>query len=168
MIVQRTGWCAYTGSIFALTVFLFINTIMFLLLLKPEIYYAIKKYRNNSVDKASKARYQQILADYMVSEKPYLDPEISIEKVAKEISINTWVLSQIINDSFHCNFNVYINNFRLKECLKHFSEANNKKTVLEILYESGFNSKSVFYAEFKKHTGVTPQEFRTNRTGKRT
>jgi len=160
MVIKRPGWCAYTGSIFALIVFLFINTIMFLLLLKPEIYYVIEKYKNNSVDKVSKTRYKQELINYMELKKPYLNPDISIEKVAKDISINTWTLSQIINESFNCNFNVYLNEFRIRECLKQLSDPTNKHTVLEILFESGFNSKSVFYAEFKKHTGLTPQEFR--------
>jgi len=35
-----------------------------------------------------------------------------------------------------------------------------KKTILEILYETGFNSKSVFNTFFKKYTKMTPTEFR--------
>jgi AraC-like DNA-binding protein len=33
-------------------------------------------------------------------------------------------------------------------------------TVQEIMYASGFNSKSSFYAEFRKHVGQTPAAFR--------
>jgi AraC-like DNA-binding protein len=33
-------------------------------------------------------------------------------------------------------------------------------TVLEVLYEVGFNSKSSFNTAFKKHTGLTPTQFR--------
>ncbi|WP_376786417.1 helix-turn-helix domain-containing protein [Chryseobacterium arthrosphaerae] len=33
-------------------------------------------------------------------------------------------------------------------------------TVLEILYEVGFNSRSSFYTAFKKETGVNPTDYR--------
>ena len=36
-------------------------------------------------------------------------------------------------------------------------------TVLEILYDAGFNSKSSFNTEFKKRSGVTPTEYRRKR-----
>jgi AraC-like DNA-binding protein len=35
-----------------------------------------------------------------------------------------------------------------------------KLTVLEAMYEAGFNSKSSFNTAFKKETGQTPTEFR--------
>lgn len=37
-----------------------------------------------------------------------------------------------------------------------------KLTILEVLYEVGFNSKSSFNTAFKKHTGVTPTQFKKN------
>ena len=35
-----------------------------------------------------------------------------------------------------------------------------KLTILEILYDVGFNSKSSFNTAFKKYTNQTPTEFR--------
>jgi hypothetical protein len=49
MIVKRPGWCAYTVSLYALVAFLFINTLMFFLLFKPDVYYVIAKYKNNKL-----------------------------------------------------------------------------------------------------------------------
>lgn len=161
MILKKPEWCAYTGSIYSLFFFLFVNLLIFTLLLKPNIYFTIEKYRGNMLTTDSKNTHLHQLNAYIKKHKPYLIPEMSIETMAKESSINIRVLSQIINETFHNNFKGYLNELRLKECIKQLSDPSNKKTVLEILYESGFNSKSAFYSEFKKHTGLTPQEFRS-------
>ena len=160
MITQKPEWCAYSRSIYTLTVFIFLSSIMFILMLRPAIYYLPGKYKNTSVSEDLKIRYRDVLVDYMNTMKPYKNPDITLEKVARDLSVNVRILSQIINESCNNNFNGYINEFRIKECLIQLSDKNNKKTVLEILYDSGFNSKSAFYTEFKKHTSVTPQEYR--------
>lgn len=159
-ILEKPGWCAYTGSVFALISFLFINILMFLLLIKPEIYYILEKYKANSLSEETKNEYLKSLNAYIGSKKPYLNPGLTLELVSKEISINTRYLSQIINEKYNDNFNGFINNLRLQECIKQLSDPYNRKTILEIIYEAGFNSKSSFYVEFKKTTGLTPQEFR--------
>jgi AraC-like DNA-binding protein len=161
MVLKRPSWCAFTGSIFALTVFLFINVIMFLVLLKPEIYYIIVKYKNRKIDESSKEEYLRKLENYMENGKPYLNPDMSLDLIAKNLSLNSNIISQVINESFGKNFKGYINEFRLKESMRLLSiTENDEKTILEILYEVGFNSKSVFNHQFKKYTGVTPQEYR--------
>ena len=160
MITQKPEWCAYSRSIYTLTVFVFLSSIMFTLMLRPAIYYFPGKYKNTSVGEDLKIKYKDVLVDYMNNMKPYRNPDITLEKVAKDMSVNVRILSQIINESYNNNFNGYINEFRIQECLNQLSDNNNKKTILEILYDSGFNSKSAFYTEFKKHTNITPQEYR--------
>jgi len=162
MVLQKPVWCAQTGSIYALTLFLFLTSIMFILLLKPEICFFIEKYKNSPINEDFKNKYKQSLIEYMDIKKPYLEPEISLEDVAKDLSINTRLLSQIVNQSFKKNFNGYLNEFRINEAIKQLSDIRNKKTIQEIIFDSGFNTISVFYTEFKKHTGLTPQEFRTS------
>lgn len=162
MIVKIPGWCAYTGSIFALVVFIFVNTLMFLLLLKPNVYYIIEKYKNNKVKDADKKEYLQRLNNYIVNEKAYLNPDISLEYVAREISVNSRILSQIINETFNRNFKGYILEFRLKESMQILADEKCRElTILEILYKAGFNSKSAFNNQFKLYTNLTPQEYRS-------
>jgi YesN/AraC family two-component response regulator len=134
---------------------------MLLLLLKPDIYYAIGKYRSSNLDENTKKEYLRKLNDYMEGEKPYLNPEISLDAIASSLSLNRRNLSQVINELCKNNFKGYINEFRIRESIKLLSSTEyDKKTILEILYEVGFNSKSVFNDQFKKTTGLTPQEFR--------
>jgi AraC-like DNA-binding protein len=40
------------------------------------------------------------------------------------------------------------------------SSDGDKKNILEIMYDTGFYSKSVFNTAFKKFTGMTPSEFK--------
>jgi AraC-like DNA-binding protein len=163
MVLKKPVWCAQTGSIYALTLFLFLTSIMFILLLRPEVCLLIEKYKKSKINEADKNKYKLSLINYMNIRKPYLEPEISIEDMAKDLSINTRILSQIINQSFKKNFNGYMNEYRINEALQQLSDIRNKNTIQEILFDSGFNSVSVFYAEFKKYTGLTPQEYRTSR-----
>ncbi len=160
MITQKPEWCAYSRSIYTLIVFIFLSSAMLILMLQPTIYYLPGKYKNTSVGEELKENYKALLADHMSRMKPYRNPDITLEKVANDLSVNTRTLSQIINESCNNNFNGYINEFRIRECLNQLSDHKNKKTILEILYDSGFNSKSAFYSEFKKHTAMTPQEYR--------
>jgi AraC-like DNA-binding protein len=66
----------------------------------------------------------------------------------------------MLNEHFHKNFSDYINSLRIEEAKKILQDPANNKTILEILYETGFNSKASFNAYFKKETGLTPTEFK--------
>ena len=160
VILRQASWCAYTSSILTLTILIFTLLFMFLLLLKPEIYYSIK-YKGNKLDEVSKNEFLQRLNDYFKNKKQYLDPDISLEKVANDISVNPRLLSQLVNESCKRNFKGFVNDLRIKECMRMFSEdINNEKTIQETYYMAGFSSRSVFNELFKTQTGLTPKEFK--------
>lgn len=162
MISRKPGWCAYTGSIYALVAFLFVNAIMFVVLLNPEIYYTITKYKSNKLKETDKREYLQRLNYYMETSKAFLNPDITLELLADEISVSPRLLSQIINETYNKNFKSYILEFRIKESMQILADSNYRKlTVLEILYKVGFNSKSSFNNQFKLYSNLTPQEYRS-------
>ena len=67
----------------------------------------------------------------------------------------------MINETVGQNFFDFVNRYRIEEAKKLLANPADKKiTVLEVLYEVGFNSKSSFNTLFKKHTGLTPSEFK--------
>ena len=73
------------------------------------------------------------------------------------------VLSQVINESLHQSFFDFVNRYRIEEAKQQLTHPEDEAiTILEILYNSGFNSKSSFNTLFKKYTGLTPTEFRKN------
>ncbi|WP_184549247.1 helix-turn-helix domain-containing protein [Mucilaginibacter sp. FT3.2] len=103
------------------------------------------------------------LQQYMVEEKPFLNPSLTIQDISKGISIPVRDLSVLINHRLDRHFYDFVNTYRIENAMDILKDVSkNKVTVLEILYEVGFNSKSSFNTAFKKHTGDTPTSYRKN------
>lgn len=114
-----------------------------------------------TLSEAVKQKYLARLNAFMEDEKPYMDPEISLPELAEKVTIPSRSLSEIINNSIGLNFYDFINSYRVEESKRLLSVPSEKyKTVLEVLYEVGFNSKSTFNNAFKKFTGLTPSEYK--------
>jgi len=150
---------------FSLTInFIFATVIVYRGLKHPELFSGIEqrpKYATSRLTKEQAARYIEKITNYMKKEKPYLDPALSLNELAEHLALSPRYLSQSINYILNQNFFDFINSYRIDEAKDLFSDpCNETKTILEILYEVGFNSKSVFNNAFKRHTGMTPTEFR--------
>ncbi|HEX8638643.1 MAG TPA: AraC family transcriptional regulator, partial [Pyrinomonadaceae bacterium] len=103
-----------------------------------------------------KAKLQKL----MTAEKPYLNPQLTLNDLAKELGVNSAVLSYAINSGFGVNFNDFINEYRIGEVKTRLQNGAAKNlTLLAIALDSGFNSKATFNRAFKKITGVSPKEF---------
>ena len=120
-----------------------------------------RKYEKTSLSEEARDILKEKLLHQMENHKPYLDSTLSLNDLAKNLSSAPHHLSQVINTCFNQNFFDFINSYRIRECKQLLSDKTQEnKTVLEILYETGFNSKSVFNSAFKKYTGMTPTQFR--------
>jgi len=103
------------------------------------------------------------LKKYMMEEKPFLNPSLTIQDISDAIGISTRELSVLINHRIGQHFYDFVNTYRIEEAMNILKdETKMKVTILEILYEVGFNSKSSFNTAFKKHTGNTPTFYRKN------
>jgi len=115
----------------------------------------------SEAEKQEKEKIIQAVLRFMQSDKPYLEPELSLDQLAARLSLKPRVLSQAINDIRQQNFFDFINRYRVEEASRLLiNPADKKITVLEVLYQAGFNSKSSFNTLFKRYTGLTPTEFR--------
>ncbi|MCB1023828.1 MAG: AraC family transcriptional regulator [Acidobacteria bacterium] len=100
------------------------------------------------------------LQDLMKTEKPYLDPQLTLKTLARQIGLNTSVLSYTINTGFDKNFNDFINEYRVNEVkTRLIDEVGENLNILAIAFDSGFNSKATFNRAFKKFTSRSPKEF---------
>ncbi len=116
-----------------------------------------KKYEKTAIPPEKVLMYEKGLEE-AVGRQFFLDPDISLASLSKEIGIHSYQLSQIINTK-GMNFYEYVNRLRV-EYAKHIIAANpDLVNITRVAYDSGFNSISAFNSAFRKFSEITPSEF---------
>ncbi|WP_163411133.1 helix-turn-helix domain-containing protein [Flavobacterium ajazii] len=101
------------------------------------------------------------LKNYMAEKEPFLDPSLTIQELSNQIDIPVRDLSILINHHMNQHFFDFVNEYRIQKAMNILRDPLKRDlTVLEILYEVGFNSKSSFNTSFKKYTNQTPTAYR--------
>ena len=103
-------------------------------------------------------KFKSKLHDLMQNDKLYLEPNLTLTDLSKQLGVNSTVLSYAINHGFGKNFNDFVNEFRINE-VKEKLKTDDDSTLLGLAFDCGFNSKATFNRAFKKFTGVSPKEF---------
>lgn len=100
--------------------------------------------------------------DYlMVDKKIYLDPDLSLPRLAVHLECSVNHVSQAINAGHSMSFFDYVNHYRIREATEMLSDKDTRSSaILTIALAVGFNSTSTFYTAFKKATGETPARYR--------
>ena len=131
--------------------------------LRKQLNFPTKSSKENTIE-SSEDDYQKVLFNNLnkviIEQKLFTKPKLNLEILANDVDMSSNKLSNIIKQFSDKNFNDYINEFRisLAKDLLHNKEYKNY-TITSIGLESGFNSKSTFFATFKKHTGITPSAY---------
>ena len=112
------------------------------------------------LDEDTTTEYSKRLLTHISENKPYVNPNLSLRDLAKQIDMHPNHLSWILNNSIGLNFNEFINQYRIEAFKTNAKAQENENITIEgLAYESGFNSKTVFNTYFKKITGLTPRQF---------
>jgi AraC-like DNA-binding protein len=120
-----------------------------------------RRYKKSTLTLERSDIYLQRLLNRMNSEKPYLDGDLTLQKLAKALAISPHHLSQTINEQLNQNFFDFINTYRIEEAKRMLLDPAKKHySILTVSEEVGFNSKSAFSTAFKKQVNMTPSEFR--------
>jgi AraC-like DNA-binding protein len=102
----------------------------------------------------------------METMKPFLEPELTIYKLAEELKVPRHHLSQVINEKAQKSFFDFINSYRIEEVKKLLADPKMaNRNILGIALDCGFNSKATFNAAFKKFTGMTPSAYQKAQAG---
>lgn len=98
------------------------------------------------------------LGSLMRDRQLFLDPDISVQRLAKRLGLPSRRVSAAINRTQGTNMSQYVNTFRLTYAARLLTETD--KSVTEIALNSGFLARSNFYREFQKTFEQSPTEYR--------
>ena len=90
----------------------------------------------------------------------YLDSHINLERFAEQIGVRPREVSEILNTHYQQNFFEFINYYRIEEAKRLLRRPEAQESILDIVFQSGFNSQSAFHRFFKRLEGMTPTEYR--------
>jgi len=98
---------------------------------------------------------------YFESHKPYLDKDLKIWDVSRELGSNRTYISRIINEEYGMNFTSFVNRFRIEEAKRLIKEDTKSRLTYEHIAEmSGFGSINSLIRAFKEFESVTPGQYR--------
>lgn len=103
----------------------------------------------SEVDTAIVARLDAL----MRAETPYLDPDLTLSRLARRLKLPAKTLSSAINRATGENVSRHINRFRIDHACARLKAGDN---VTAAMLSSGFNTKSNFNREFIRVTGKSP------------
>lgn len=128
------------------------------ILVQPE---QAEKYTKSLLSETALTTSYRDLETFMQTHKPFLNAELNLSMLASEFGVNNHILSQVINSCAEMNFYEFINQYRLDEIKQYLSNPElHSRTVIDLAFTAGFNSKATFNRLFKLSTGDTPSTFR--------
>ncbi len=151
----------------------FIYTIGYLGLKQPEIFArpalgadggeGAEKYQKSGLSDKDAESLKQRLLECMKKEKPYLNDDLTLQKLATHLNCSQHHLSEVINARLNQSYYDFINGHRVEEFKSRVADrANDRFNLLSIAFDSGFKSKGTFNAIFKRSTGMTPSEYKSS------
>jgi len=119
------------------------------------------KYAKSGLNSEHLLGYKIRLDKIMRVQKVYLQPELTLPKLADAVNCSVNHLSQVINSGFGMSFFDYLNQHRIQRARELLGDIDDHgNAILNIAFNVGFNSNSAFYAAFKKCVGQTPAQYR--------
>ena len=159
---EPLGWVDLTSSVLALLLIAWAS--FYGLKQRPSLIPSIaetpqteadtKKYQKSALSETDSARIAKKLEQAMQENQLYRNADLSLTALSDHLGVSTNYLSQTLNEYLNKSFFEYVNQWRIKAATPLL--AAKEKTVLEIAYDVGFNSRSAFYRAYKKETGTTP------------
>lgn len=119
------------------------------------------KYQNKKIETAAAFLLTERLYEVSNTKEIYTNQSLKVNDLARKMNISAHQLSQLLNDNLGKNFPNFINEIRIEKACE-LMKTDDRLKLEAVAYEVGFNSKSTFFAAFKKIKGTSPLLFKEN------
>ncbi len=120
-----------------------------------------RKYEKSALPEAVEDAVLAKLTRLLDTEKPYLDSDLSLPKLAERLQTSPHHLSQLLNDRIGQPFFDWLATHRIAEAQQLLNSPTTAHLKIdEIAERVGYNSPSAFHTAFKRITNQTPAQFR--------
>lgn len=143
---------------FSLVIYLVVFTLLYRKKTNDLFSFSSRKYADKKLDPEDAQRIIGKLERAMQEKQLFKNPDLKLNDLAREISVSGHQLSQVLNERIKKNFTLFVNEYRINEACNMLAQHTNL-TIEAIGDEVGFNSKSTFFATFKRIKGVTPSAY---------
>jgi AraC-like DNA-binding protein len=142
------------------------------LILFPEILYSIPRKKTSNTTKKKKEinridpekdpffDLNTAILKHLHEDKPFLKPEFSVSDIALNLKVPQNHISYCITCLMEIKFSKLKTELRIQHALELLKKGVNSTLTIEAIgKQSGFKTRSNFYAAFKEATGFTPTEY---------
>lgn len=131
----------------------------------PPVVEPKKKYEKSALSPEVEDAILTKLKHLTITEKPYLDSNLSLPKLADRLGTSSHYVSQVLNDRLGQTFFDWLAAHRIAEAQQLLNDpATTHLKIEEIAERVGYNAPSAFHTAFKRIAGQTPASFRSART----
>ena len=119
------------------------------------------KDRNCFLSNKMLNQYHKELGFAMKTKSLYLRPNLCLDDLSNETGIPIEYVKQIFSEKLNLSFFEYVSKYKIDQAKRLLTKINDDHfSISKIAIESGFNTDDSFVILFKKHTNMSPENYR--------
>lgn len=119
--------------------------------------YSQPEIQEESIPSSVRTDLANRIEEIVTHQKLFLQPDLKVLDLARELCTNRYYVSQAINDYMGISFSDYINQKRIQYAIE-LMKLHPDLPIIEVSTQAGYTSDKSFFRNFKKITGHTPKE----------
>jgi len=120
----------------------------------------IQKSKNLILSNEVLDQYHQKLESVIKSKLLYLRPKLCLDDLSIETGIPIEYVKQVLSKKLNSTFFEFISKYKIHRAKRLLTKIDDHFSISNVAIESGFNTNESFVALFKKHTNMSPENYR--------